>query len=77
MIIIACLPYIQLILAIFLIASILIQQSESNSGGVFGGNDNWSAGYHTRRGFEKIIFNTTIIFSVLFVLLSLIAIITK
>lgn len=71
------LPYIQIILAILLIASVLIQQSEASSGGAFGGADNWNAGYHTRRGFEKVIFNTTIILGVLFALSSLIAIIIK
>ncbi len=71
------LPYIQIILAVLLIASILIQQSDSNAGGAFGGADNWNAGYHTRRGFEKIIFNATIVLSILFALLSLIAVIIK
>ena len=54
------LPYVQLILAILLIATVLLQNSESSSGGAFGGGDNWNAGYHTRRGFEKVIFNTTV-----------------
>jgi len=71
------LPYIQLILAILLVASVLIQQSEASSGGAFGGADNWNAGYHTRRGSEKVIFNTTIILGILFALFSLIAIIIK
>ena len=71
------LPYIQIILAILLVASVLIQQSEASSGGAFGGADNWNAGYHTRRGFEKVIFNTTITLGILFALFSLIAIIIK
>ena len=71
------LPYIQMILAILIIASVLIQQSEASSGGAFGGADNWNAGYHTRRGFEKVIFNITIILGILFTLLSLLAIIIK
>ena len=71
------LPYIQIILAVFIIASILIQQSDASSGGAFGGADNWNAGYHTRRGFEKVIFDTTIILGVLFALTSLMAIIIK
>lgn len=66
-----------MILAILLIASVLIQQSEASSGGAFGGADNWNAGYHTRRGFEKIIFDTTIILAILFALSSLLAILIK
>jgi preprotein translocase subunit SecG len=68
------LPYIQMILAIILVALILMQRSESGSGGAFGGNDNWNAAYHTRRGLEKIIFNTTIVISIIFAVLSLISI---
>jgi preprotein translocase subunit SecG len=71
------LPYIQIILAILIIAAILMQQSDASSGGAFGGADNWNAGYHTRRGFEKIIFNITIVLGILFALLSLIAVIIK
>ena len=64
-------------LAILMIAFILIQQSDSSAGGAFGGADNWNAGYHTRRGSEKFIFNTTMIFGVLFGLSSLLNIIIK
>jgi protein translocase SecG subunit len=71
------LPYIQIILAVLIIAAILLQQSDASSGGVFGGADNWNAGYHTRRGFEKVIFNLTIILGVLFAVLSVIAIVSK
>lgn len=71
------LPYIQIILAILIIASVLIQQSDSNSGGAFGSADNWNSGYHTRRGFEKVIFNLTIVLGVLFAIVSLVAILVK
>ena len=73
----AYLPYIQIILSVLLVATVLLQQSEASSGGAFGGADNWNAGYHTRRGSEKVIFNITIAISVLFALLSLITIIIK
>lgn len=66
-----------MILAIVLVALILMQHSESSSGGAFGGNDNWNAGYHTRRGVEKILFNTTITISIIFTLLSFLTIIIK
>lgn len=71
------LPYIQIVLAILIIACILLQQSDAGAGGAFGGGDNWNAGYHTRRGFEKVIFNTTIVLGILFALLSLVAILVK
>ena len=70
---IAFLPYIQIILAVLMVAAILVQKSDANAGGVFGGTDNWNAGYHTRRGFEKAIFNITIVLGVLFVASSLAA----
>jgi len=71
------LPYIQIVLAILMIASVLIQQSDASAGGAFGGADNWNAGYHTRRGLEKVTFNITIILGILFALLSLLAIVIK
>ena len=71
------LPYIQIILAILLVASVLVQQSDASSGGAFGGADNWNAGYHTRRGFEKVTFNITLIIGILFALFSLIAFIVR
>ena len=61
----AILPYIQIILAILLIGAVLLQQTGSGLGGAFGG-DNFSAGFHTRRGAEKILFNATVVLAVLF-----------
>ncbi len=54
-----------------------MQKSEAGAGGVFGGGDNWNAGYHTRRGFEKTIFDTTIVLGILFVIASLAALLIK
>lgn len=65
------LPYIQIALSILLVVAILIQKSEAGVGGSFGGNDNFSAGFHTRRGFEKKLFYFTIGITVLFVVSSL------
>lgn len=59
------LPYIQIVLAVLLIGSVLLQQTGASLGGAFGG-DNFSAGYHTRRGSEKYLFYATIIIGVLF-----------
>lgn len=60
------LPYIQIILSVILVAAILIQRTGAQVGGAFGGSDNFSSAFHTRRGFEKGLFTTTIILSILF-----------
>jgi protein translocase SecG subunit len=61
------LPYIQVILAILLVASVLLQQRGSSLGGAFGG-DNFSSAFHKRRGAELFLFKFTIGISILFVL---------
>ncbi len=65
------LSIIQIILAVILIASILLQRSSAGIGAL-GGGESVDAGYHTRRGFEKILFNATIVFAVVFVVVSFI-----
>lgn len=70
----AALPYIQIALALLLIVAVLLQQTGSGLGGAFGG-DNFSAGFHTRRGSEKILFNATVTLAVLFGLSTFIALI--
>jgi protein translocase SecG subunit len=70
------LPYIQIILSIILIAAILLQQSDAGVGGVLGGGDSGGL-YHTRRGFEKFLFITTIVIAVLLTVSSLVAILVK
>ena len=75
--IISSLPYIQIGLAIVIIVLVLLQKSEASSGGTFGGADNWNAAYHTRRGFEKVMFNSTVILGILFAIASLAALFLK
>ena len=58
------LPYIQAVLSVLLIICVLLQQTGASMGGAFGG-DNFSAGYHTRRGSEKFLFFATIVMGVL------------
>jgi protein translocase SecG subunit len=60
------LPYIQIILSVFLIATILLQRTGAQIGGAFGGSDNLSSAYHTRRGLEKWLFVGTIVIAILF-----------
>ena len=73
----ALLPYIQIALSILLMVAILIQKSEAGVGGSFGGNDNFSAGFHTRRGFEQKLFYFTIAVALLFVISSILVIVLK
>jgi len=61
------LPYIQIILSLLLIAGVLLQRSEASLGSAFGG-DGASGGRFMRRGFEKILFNGTIVVAILFAL---------
>lgn len=63
------LSIIQIILAVILIATILMQRSSAGIGAL-GGSDSVDAGYHTRRGFEKLLFNSAVVFAVLFTIIS-------
>ncbi|MCW9054393.1 MAG: preprotein translocase subunit SecG [Candidatus Pacebacteria bacterium] len=72
----AILPYIQIALSILLVLAVLLQQTGAGLGGAFGG-DNFSSGFHTRRGFEKTLFNATIVIAVLFALSAFIALIIQ
>lgn len=57
----------QVIVAILLMTSILLQNRGTGLSGVFGGS---SGVYRTKRGVEKILFVTTIVLAVLFLGLS-------
>ncbi|OGI73918.1 preprotein translocase subunit SecG [Candidatus Nomurabacteria bacterium RIFCSPHIGHO2_02_FULL_41_18] len=70
------LPYLQIILSVVLVLSILLQQTSAGVGGALGGSDN--ASFHqTRRGFEKFLFFLSIICGIFFALSSLLSIIVK
>ncbi len=56
---------IQIIIAAFLITTILFQHRGTGVGGAFGGGGEI---YYKKRGMEKIIFIASIIFSILFIL---------
>ena len=70
------LPYIQIVLAVLLMVCVLLQQTGASLGGAFGG-DNFTAGYHTRRGSEKYLFWASIIIGILFAGTALLALFVK
>ena len=61
----------QLILAIILIVSVLIQVRNSGMGSALGGSD--SSFFRARRGIDRVTFNFTIFISVLFFVVSALA----
>ena len=65
-ILVSYLPWIQITLAIILSVAILLQQRGASVGGVFGGSEGTI--HYERRGFEKTLFDITIVLAVLFVL---------
>lgn len=69
------LPYIQIVLAVILVTAILLQRTGAQIGGAFGGSDNFSSAYHTRRGIERTLFIATIIIAILFAVSALISLI--
>ena len=70
------LPYIQIVLAVLLMVCVLLQQTGASLGCAFGG-DNFTAGYHTRRGSEKYLFWASIIIGILFAGTALLALFVK
>lgn len=62
------LPYLQIGVAVLLIASILLQQRGSGLSSAFGGS---GLEYSTKRGAEKVLFYATIFFTVLFLAVSI------
>ncbi len=64
-IILNILPYIQITLSVILVVFILMQPTEADAGGSFGGGA--VSTWHTRRGAEKFFFLGTIVVAVLFV----------
>ena len=57
-----------IILSVALIASILMQARGAGLGSVFGGT---GTVFKTRRGIEKLLFRSTVVFGILFALLAL------
>lgn len=65
---------IQIAISAILVVSVLLQQKGSSLGSSFGGA---GTSYHTKRGFEKMLFNSTIIFGVLFIMSTIASLIIK
>jgi len=63
---------VQIILCVAVIAFILLQVRGAGLGSVFGGRSAGSV-FKTRRGVEKLVFNITIVFVILFALISLLS----
>ncbi|MCI0533051.1 preprotein translocase subunit SecG [bacterium] len=61
------LPWAQIALSILLIAAILLQRSSAGLGGAFGGSDG-GVTHTTRRGFDRTLFQATIVIAILFAL---------
>ena len=74
--VVAILPYAQIILSVVLVTAVLLQQTGSGLGGALGGSDS-DGFHHTRRGFEKFLFILTIVCAILFALFAFFSIVVK
>jgi len=61
----------QILVSVALIVLVLLQAKGSSLGGIFGGE---SSIYKSRRGVEKTLFNLTIVFAALFLIISLLSV---
>jgi protein translocase SecG subunit len=61
---------IQIVISALLVGSILLQQKGGGLGNAFGGI---GTSYHTKRGFEKVLFISTITLGVLFIALNIVS----
>ncbi len=64
----------QIIISIALVAVLLLQVRGGGLGGIFGQADTV---YRTRRGFEKLLFNLTILLTVLFIGIALLILVVS
>lgn len=64
----------QIFVSAVLVVSVLLQQRGSSLGSSFGGT---GATYHTRRGFERILFASTVIFGIMFLMSTIASLIIK
>jgi protein translocase SecG subunit len=69
-------PWIQIVISVLLITAVMLQTSEAGLGGTFGGDSSMS-GFHTKRGFERVLFIVTIVLGVLFIISTAIALLIR
>ncbi len=67
---VAALPWIQIVVSVLLVGLILLQRSGAELGGAFGGGDGSGGTLYTRRGFEQVLFIATIILGTVFVIVN-------
>ncbi|MBV9258508.1 MAG: preprotein translocase subunit SecG [Ktedonobacteraceae bacterium] len=65
---------VQIIISIIVIVFILLQVRGAGLGSIFGGSSAGSV-FKTRRGVERLIFNISIVFVVLFALISILSVV--
>lgn len=61
----------QIIISILLVVLVVLQTQSSGAGSIFGSD---TSVYRTRRGLEKTLYQATIAVSVIFILISLVAV---
>lgn len=64
--ILAILPYVEIVLSLLIILTIVLQQRGASLGGAFGG-DNFASTFYKRRGAELFLFRVTIVLAVLLI----------
>ncbi|MDP3956173.1 MAG: preprotein translocase subunit SecG [bacterium] len=70
------LPYAQIIISVLIIVLVLLQQTEGSLGSAFGGGSG-SQTHFEKRGSDKLIFQTTIVLGILFVVSTLLTLILQ
>lgn len=63
-------PILQILISVILVIGILLQSSDAGLGAAFGGGADTDSTFSTRRGFDKVIFNATILAAILFAVIS-------
>lgn len=71
------LPYVQIFFSVLLVIGVVLMHSSTGLGGAFSESGNYGTVRYTRRGFEKILFNSTIIIAILFVVSGILSLIYK
>ncbi|MFT5280697.1 MAG: protein translocase SecG subunit [Flavobacteriaceae bacterium] len=64
-------PWLQIVVVVILVVSVLLQQTGAGLGGALGGGSDAGSNFHTRRGPEKVLFYVTIVTGIIFTLLSI------